>query len=117
MSEEPKSVRRRALLNPLELCLSAIRELLRAPLERYGAVMFNRGVRYERERLEQLHSTLPPAPNPAVSVEPGEWDPDKTPPQPMRILNADQLQALDLNAVDVAEEVVVLPQQPDPRTK
>lgn len=126
-------MRRRALLTPLELCITALKELMRRPLERYGEMMFDRGVRYERERLERLVGTLPPPkPNPAIT-EVREYDferttvgrphgrrhtdrdrDDTTPTRPVRPLDLKALKDLDR---DPAEEKVVPPTKRDPRAK
>ncbi len=127
-------MRRRALLNPLELCITAIKTLLRQPLERYGEVMFNRGVRYERERMERIASTNPPPDNPAITEE-RELDLDKTqvghhrrrddttPTRPVRPMDARALIDLEKRAAErarhphSAEDVVVPPATRDPRSK
>lgn len=117
--DEREPVVRRALLNPLELCLTAIKELIRLPLERYGQTMFQRGVRYERDRTERLTSTAPPLQNPALTEE-NEFDPDKTPTRRVRPLGPSMLASFDPRVaptVDLAKERVVPPRDPDPRSK
>lgn len=121
MSEhEPKpDVRRQALRNPLELCLSAANHALRTILARYGETMFNRGVRYERERMERLYraaTSAPPPPNEAQTDE-LEFDPDRTPPRGVRVWSAEELRVFDFDQVSPANEAVVLPREPDPRQK
>jgi hypothetical protein len=94
----------RAVRAPVEYCLSLLRVVMRQPLERYGKVMFNRGVQYERER-RRLES-LPPKPistsiiATAVTVDPDEYDPDRTPVRP---------------PLSVASVEVVVPQSEDER--
>ena len=126
MVDEQEPLRRRALLNPIELCITAIKTLLRQPLERFGEVMFNRGVRYERDRAERRASGVQPL-NPPVT-EAREYDFDKTqvsrPPRqrddttPTRPVRSADLEAFaHPDERDPAKEAVVPPLRRDPRSK